>query len=378
MLTYITQTPIDEELTEVNLLFSMKALPDEKATESISELNDQITNQQFTQDVPIWENKIYRDRPTRHQGRRPGGAVPPLVPAVLLRPRVNSTRPLANSARSIVTVGSVLTGDEVGHLDEMPTRLRSALPSPGSAHSDGHRSRESSMGLGCGHAVPPFDPDDGDMVGWGGEVSGIVALADHVAHPPGVVDVVSGNNAVGFPQNGVEYRGTARRSRISPLARVWRNTFAMRPTLYEYAGGYDAFLALATAHHSRCLADPELNHPFSHPDQHPEHVERLATYWAEVMGGPALFSETCGDHSSVLQLHAGNGDMSDLGRRFVECFVAAADDAALPEDREFRAALRAYMEWAVDEVLEYGPPGTSVRAGLAMPHWTWEGRLVAT
>jgi len=63
MLTYITQTPIDEELTEVNLIFSMKALPDEKATESISEMNDRITNEQFTQDVPIWENKIYRERP---------------------------------------------------------------------------------------------------------------------------------------------------------------------------------------------------------------------------------------------------------------------------------------------------------------------------
>ena len=63
MLTYITQTPIDEEFTEVNLIFSMKALPDEKATESISEMNDRITNEQFTQDVPIWENKIYRERP---------------------------------------------------------------------------------------------------------------------------------------------------------------------------------------------------------------------------------------------------------------------------------------------------------------------------
>ena len=35
----------------------MKALADEKATESISELNDRITNEQFTQDVPIWENR---------------------------------------------------------------------------------------------------------------------------------------------------------------------------------------------------------------------------------------------------------------------------------------------------------------------------------
>ena len=39
----------------------------------------------------------------------------------------------------------------------------------------------------------------------------------------------------------------------------------MRPSLFAFAGGEPAFLALATAHHARCLADPELNHPFAHP-----------------------------------------------------------------------------------------------------------------
>jgi hemoglobin len=147
----------------------------------------------------------------------------------------------------------------------------------------------------------------------------------------------------------------------------------MRPNLFEFAGGEPAFLALAAAHHARCVADPELNHPFSHPDQHPEHVERLAAYWAEVMGGPPRYSESCADHTYVLGLHAGNGDMSDLGRRFVECFVSAADDAHLPEDPEFRAVLRAYMQWAVEEVLVYGPPGIPVPVDLAVPRWTWEG-----
>ncbi|HET7720266.1 MAG TPA: group II truncated hemoglobin [Acidimicrobiales bacterium] len=147
----------------------------------------------------------------------------------------------------------------------------------------------------------------------------------------------------------------------------------MRPSLYDFAGGEPAFLALAAAHHARCLADPELNHPFSHPDQHPQHVERLAAYWAEVMGGPARYSTGCGDHSSVLQLHAGNGDITDLGRRFVACFVAAADDAGLPDDPEFRGALRAYMNWAVAEVLAYGDRDASVPHGLSMPRWNWDG-----
>jgi len=147
----------------------------------------------------------------------------------------------------------------------------------------------------------------------------------------------------------------------------------MRPSVYAFAGGEPAFLALAAAHHARCLADPELNHPFSHPDQHPHHVERLAAYWAEVLGGPPRFSKECGDQSAVLRMHAGNGDMGDLGRRFVACFVAAADDAGLPADPELRGALRAYMEWAVADVLAYSPVDATVPSGRPMPKWSWDG-----
>lgn len=156
------------------------------------------------------------------------------------------------------------------------------------------------------------------------------------------------------------------------LTGVW-HPCVVRQSLYEFAGGDVAFTALATAHHARCLADPELNHPFSHPDQHPQHVERLAAYWAEVLGGPPRYSEECGDESAVLRLHAGNGDMSDLGRRFVECFVRAADDAGLPPDPQFRAALRAYMEWAVAQVLVHRDSAATVPPGLPMPRWSWDG-----
>jgi hemoglobin len=151
----------------------------------------------------------------------------------------------------------------------------------------------------------------------------------------------------------------------------------MRPSLYEFAGGDAAFLALATAHHARCLADPELSHPFSHPGQHPQHIERLAAYWAEVLGGSPLYSQACGDESALLHMHAGNGDMGDLGERFVGCFTLAMDDAGLPEDPEFRRSLRAYMQWAVDAVLVYGPRDSVVPAGLPMPRWTWDGPVAA-
>ena len=147
----------------------------------------------------------------------------------------------------------------------------------------------------------------------------------------------------------------------------------MRPTLFEFAGGEPAFLALATAHHARCLADPELNHPFSHEDQHPQHVERLAAYWAEVLGGPPAYSQSCGDQTEILRMHAGNGDMTDLGERFVRCFDQAAEDAGLPSDPTFRAALHDYMRWAVDDVLVYSPRGSVVDGGVPMPRWGWDG-----
>src|ERR1700720_4512357 len=76
-----------------------------------------------------------------------------------------------------------------------------------------------------------------------------------------------------------------------------------RPSIYDFAGGDDAFLALAAAHHERCLQDAELNHPFSH-GVNPAHIENLAFYWAEVFGGPARYSELHGGHSAMLDIHA--------------------------------------------------------------------------
>jgi hemoglobin len=146
-----------------------------------------------------------------------------------------------------------------------------------------------------------------------------------------------------------------------------------RPSLFEFAGGTSAWQELAAAHHERCLAHPVLNHPFSHPG-HPRHVERLGNYWAEVLGGPPLYSEDeDADQSRMLAIHAGNGGHSDLGEGFLECFLAALDDAGLPDDAEFRAALGAYVEWAISRVDEYAPVGLVVPAGQPMPRWSWDG-----
>jgi hemoglobin len=149
----------------------------------------------------------------------------------------------------------------------------------------------------------------------------------------------------------------------------------MRPSVFEHAGGAEAFQRLAAAHHARCLADELLEHPFSH-DGKPDHVTRLATYWAEVFGGPPTYSATYGGHPAMLTRHAECEAPDEMGTAFVECFVAAADDAELPPEPEFRAVLRSYMQWAVDEVMTYAPRGSVVPGAAAVPRWSWSGLVV--
>jgi hemoglobin len=145
-----------------------------------------------------------------------------------------------------------------------------------------------------------------------------------------------------------------------------------RPSIYEFAGGDPAFLALAAAHHERCLQEPEISHAFSH-GFNPAHIENLAFYWAEVFGGPARYSERRGGHSGMLEMHARTGAADDWRQRFAACFVQAADDAGLPKESEFRDALRAYMEWATEEVMSYTPAESQVPKELPVPRWGWNG-----
>jgi hemoglobin len=141
--------------------------------------------------------------------------------------------------------------------------------------------------------------------------------------------------------------------------------------MYEFAGGEAAFLALTTAFHELCLADPELSHPFSHHVS-PHHVENLAAYWAEVFGGPASYTRLHGGHSAMLDIHAGQGGEA-LGPAFVACFMRALDDAGLPTDPDFRVGMRSYIEWATSDVNSHAPAGSVVPRDHPMPHWSWDG-----
>lgn len=147
----------------------------------------------------------------------------------------------------------------------------------------------------------------------------------------------------------------------------------MEQTIYEAVGGFDALLRLAHAWHARCLADPVASHPFDHPGQHPGHLVRLATYWAEALGGPADYTRSMGDHSHVLRLHAGNGEHHEVDARAIACFDAALDDADLPDDERLRGALLDYFRWGTELMAAHPESPDDVQAGLPLPRWSWNG-----
>src|SRR5262249_5996442 len=84
-------------------------------------------------------------------------------------------------------------------------------------------------------------------------------------------------------------------------------------TVFEAAGGNEGLRLLAYAWHKRVMADDVVAHAFSH-GFHPQHVERLAAYWAEALGGPTTYSDSYGDETSVVRIHAGNGAHDESSR----------------------------------------------------------------
>lgn len=166
---------------------------------------------------------------------------------------------------------------------------------------------------------------------------------------------------------------------VSPAGRGWlarleslRSTMAQ--SLYDAAGGWEGMLRLADAWHARVMADEVVSHAFSH-GFHPQHTERLAAYWAEALGGPALYSQRYGNESTVVRMHSGNGMHEEMDRRAIACFDQALDDAGLVTG-PLRQALHDYFAWATTTAMaSYPESAAQVPEGLVVRRWSWGGLL---
>ena len=166
---------------------------------------------------------------------------------------------------------------------------------------------------------------------------------------------------------GIRRRAAARRARHRGAARLVGERTVDRVSVYEAAGGRAAFLGPGRRAPCAVSRRPRAGAPL---------LAWRAAGSRRTAGGllgrglrrpAALLVRVRGALRRCSASTPGHGMEPDLGERFVACFVAAADDAGLPPDPELRGALRAYMEWATNELYVYNDAGSGVPPGLPCP-----------
>ena len=142
------------------------------------------------------------------------------------------------------------------------------------------------------------------------------------------------------------------------------------PTLYEWAGGGPALRRLIDCFYDRVERDEMLSgfFPGGVSEEHRAHV---AAWWSEVFGGPAVYTDELGGYERMLAHHRNLGITAEQRHRFASTMSLAADDADLPADPEFRAALVGYLEWGTRLALENSQPGAEVVEHAPVPRWGW-------
>jgi hemoglobin len=79
---------------------------------------------------------------------------------------------------------------------------------------------------------------------------------------------------------------------------------------------------------------------------------------------PTLY-EWAGGRAAIARM------IGDQRFRFASLMSLAADDADLPSDPEFRAALVGYLEWGSRLAMHNSQPGADVAQQAPVPHWGW-------
>ena len=142
------------------------------------------------------------------------------------------------------------------------------------------------------------------------------------------------------------------------------------PTLYDWAGGRAAIRRLIDSFYDRVERD-ELLTAFFPGGVSEEHRDHVTTWWSEVFGGPDDYTRDHGGYERMLAHHIGLSITAEQRHRFASTMSLAADDADLPADPEFRAALVGYLEWGTRLAMSNSQPGAEVVEHAPVPRWGW-------
>jgi hemoglobin len=154
---------------------------------------------------------------------------------------------------------------------------------------------------------------------------------------------------------------------LIPLAEANEN---QAPTLYEWAGGENAIARLIDAFYDRVEGDQLLS-PFFPGGVTEEHRDHVVAWWSEVLGGPDRYTRELGGYERMLGKHRGLEITPEQRLRFATLMSEAADDAELPGDPEFRAALVGYLEWGTRLAMHNSQPDAEAAPHAPVPRWGW-------
>jgi hemoglobin len=144
-----------------------------------------------------------------------------------------------------------------------------------------------------------------------------------------------------------------------------------RETLLEHAGGAAAIRRFVELFYGTVLADPLLKPLFGAGK--PTHVDHLAAFDVEVFGGPREFTRELGGFQHIIDVHRSLHITEPQRKRFVELYMAAADQAGLPDDEPFRKALRGHVEFGSRVAMQNSNAKTDAELHplREMPLWKW-------
>lgn len=141
------------------------------------------------------------------------------------------------------------------------------------------------------------------------------------------------------------------------------------PTLYTWLGGIQALERLTARFYERIPNNATLAPIFAHMS--PDHAKHVASFLAEVLGGPTDYSQMHGGHAHMIRQHLNRHLTHEQRREWVALLLDTADELQMPDDPEFRSALVGYLEWGSRLAVINSQTGASVDAEALMPKWGW-------
>ena len=143
-------------------------------------------------------------------------------------------------------------------------------------------------------------------------------------------------------------------------------------SLYEFAGGEEALHHLEDRFYSSVLKDPLLQPLFG--SGQPQHVDHLTAFTAESFGGPDRFTRELG-FAHLINVHRHKRITEEQRQRFVELYMAALDASDLPDNDEFREAVRSHVEFGSKVAMRnsLAENDDELHPLREVPRWTWSG-----